>query len=335
MATGSHTTRHGSQTSTAPRQSVSSNQNAITSSNSLYLFTFLTTLLLLLAISCGIILRSMILRHRFRQRLQAAIEAGILIPESLLDGNQSGSLGDKPQVYDVSLAPRSDGELSEHTPSMNAWKGIQPLSATILRSSGNDAEGNNDRGVLFTPQMAADFWGIRTTPRRPFLQTLRSRNSRNTPNEPARTGNNGDVAPSTTDNLAPATTGINGAVTPQPQAEATPEKLSVAVLIAMPNPNKRQYVPSSTVFIPTHTITNSNHRDSFSFSSASSPITVDDRGKHKALYSSSDVRDVPVEEGEEEDLPEVAFGITEYSWPYGPVERSNVDGADEGSESRA
>ncbi len=71
---------------------------------SLYLFTFLTTLLLLLAVSCGIVLRSFILRRRFRRRVEAAIAAGVLLPEQVDALRRRGPiLGEKPKLYEVHI----------------------------------------------------------------------------------------------------------------------------------------------------------------------------------------------------------------------------------------
>ncbi|KAG9088726.1 hypothetical protein FRC06_001903 [Ceratobasidium sp. 370] len=69
---------------TAPNQPTSTDSsggNALgsgsgTVNSTLYLFTFLTTLLLLLAVSCGIVIRSFVLRRRFHRRVEEAIAAG-------------------------------------------------------------------------------------------------------------------------------------------------------------------------------------------------------------------------------------------------------------------
>lgn len=71
---------------------------------SLYLFTFLTTLLLLLAVSCGIVLRSFILRRRFRRRVEAAIAAGVLLPEQVDALRRRGpALGERPTLWEVRI----------------------------------------------------------------------------------------------------------------------------------------------------------------------------------------------------------------------------------------
>lgn len=71
---------------------------------SLYLFTFLTTLLLLLAVSCGIVLRSFVLRRRFRRRVEAAIAAGVLLPEQVEALRRRGpTIGERPTLWEVRI----------------------------------------------------------------------------------------------------------------------------------------------------------------------------------------------------------------------------------------
>lgn len=72
-------------------------------------FTFLATLFLLLFVSSAIILRSFILRRRFRQRIEEAILAGVMVP------NQPGgrvsrrrALGEKPKLWETRVFPADD-----------------------------------------------------------------------------------------------------------------------------------------------------------------------------------------------------------------------------------
>ncbi|KAF9519694.1 hypothetical protein BS47DRAFT_1336789, partial [Hydnum rufescens UP504] len=99
--------------------------NGSSSSNSLYLFTFLTTLLLLLAVSCGIVFRSFVLRRRFRRRVEAAIAAGVLLPEQVDALRRRGPpIGEKPKMFEVHI----DGRHKEgYEPSSPAHK-ILPMS---------------------------------------------------------------------------------------------------------------------------------------------------------------------------------------------------------------
>jgi hypothetical protein len=63
----------------------------------------LSTLLLLLGVSAGIVLRSIILRRRFRRQVQDAIQVGILQPDGSLPGTTPGKgpFGEKPKIWDV------------------------------------------------------------------------------------------------------------------------------------------------------------------------------------------------------------------------------------------
>jgi len=64
---------------------------------------------LLLFVSSAIILRSFILRRRFRQRIEDAILAGVIVPN-----NQTGrasrrrALGEKPKLWETRVFPADD-----------------------------------------------------------------------------------------------------------------------------------------------------------------------------------------------------------------------------------
>jgi len=135
-------------------------------SSSLYLFTFLATLLLLLAVSCAIVVRSFILRRRFRRRIEEAIAAGVLIPGSLDDGpgggmgrNRRRDFGEKPKLWEVWVDengqihdPASKDSSSDHDhlgKGEGKWEEILPVSATILTSNSSKpalASGNGNNG---------------------------------------------------------------------------------------------------------------------------------------------------------------------------------------------
>ncbi|KAF8917101.1 hypothetical protein CPB85DRAFT_1431711 [Mucidula mucida] len=77
-------------------------------SNSLYLFTFLATLLLLVLITSSIILRSLIIRARFRvQQEEVAIARGV--PNSAPRVHRrKHRLGEKPKLYNTWITSESD-----------------------------------------------------------------------------------------------------------------------------------------------------------------------------------------------------------------------------------
>ena len=71
--------------------------------------TFLATLFVLLFVSCAIVLRSFVLRRRFRQQLEEQIAAGILPPEALWNYRKR-DFGEKPKLYDVGVFPSAQVE---------------------------------------------------------------------------------------------------------------------------------------------------------------------------------------------------------------------------------
>lgn len=80
-------------------------------------FTFLATLLLLLAVSCAIVARSLVVRRRFRRRVEEAIAAGLIPPQNAplgagFGGPRRRDIGQKPTMWDSWLAP-GDAKWSE------------------------------------------------------------------------------------------------------------------------------------------------------------------------------------------------------------------------------
>ena len=71
-------------------------------------FTFLATLFLLLFVSSAIILRSFILRRRFRQRIEEAILAGVIVPNPTGRVNRRRALGEKPKLWEARVFPADD-----------------------------------------------------------------------------------------------------------------------------------------------------------------------------------------------------------------------------------
>jgi hypothetical protein len=68
-------------------------------------FTFLATLFLLLFVSSAIILRSFILRRRFRQRIEEAILAGVIVPNPTGRVSRRRALGEKPKLWETYVFP--------------------------------------------------------------------------------------------------------------------------------------------------------------------------------------------------------------------------------------
>lgn len=98
-------------------------------SSSLYLFTFLATLLMLLVVSFAIVLRSFILRRRFRLRLGETIALGYVLP-SQLGWGEYRHLGEKPRIWDRWISTSTEPH----------WQDMTPLSAKLISNSTTPVE---------------------------------------------------------------------------------------------------------------------------------------------------------------------------------------------------
>ncbi len=75
--------------------------------------TFLATLFVLLFVSCAIVLRSFLIRRRYRLHIEQQIAAGIL-PADALDPRQKRDIGEKPKLWDVYVGPEDEKGLLEY-----------------------------------------------------------------------------------------------------------------------------------------------------------------------------------------------------------------------------
>jgi len=73
-----------------------------------YRFTFLATLFLLLFVSSAIILRSIVLRRRFRRRLEEAILGGVIPHNPTGRVSRRRAIGEKPKLWEAHVTPASD-----------------------------------------------------------------------------------------------------------------------------------------------------------------------------------------------------------------------------------
>ncbi|KAF9049665.1 hypothetical protein BDZ89DRAFT_659002 [Hymenopellis radicata] len=106
----------------------STNEGFQNTSNSLYLFTFLATLFLLVLITSSIVLRSLIIRARFRVQQEVSIAQGVPPEqESRSTHRRKHRLGKKPKLYDTWIFP---GERDE---SVHQWHGMMPLGAQVIK----------------------------------------------------------------------------------------------------------------------------------------------------------------------------------------------------------
>ncbi|KAH9969578.1 hypothetical protein BC827DRAFT_1161153 [Russula dissimulans] len=253
-------------------------------SSSLYLFTFLATLFLLLFVSSAIILRSFILRRRFRRRVEEAILAGVIQPDNAMHhhgrGRRRRAIGEKPKLWEAHVRPAVD----------DGWDAIVPVSvrpsigATTTTpgdypSANANVDANDDErpaagaaspGPL--PLSPAAAHGLPRPPhRRLWLRSPFSR--RRAAGPPSPSSVSPLPVPMTLDpSLAHQNTPPSSSKTHLP----TRDRLQVTVLIAMPDPRRPH--PDGTALGGHHS-----------------------KGKEKNLEL----------DGDEEDLPEMALGMTE------------------------
>ncbi|KAG1825339.1 hypothetical protein EV424DRAFT_676162 [Suillus variegatus] len=112
------------QPTTSQTSSTGGNQPPSTSTT-LYLFTFLATLFVLLLISASIIFRSFLVRRRFRRRVEDALAQGIYIdlqPTAL--GLTSRYIGEKPSVHEAWVEQDVSREKSQ-------WQAIMPVAVLL------------------------------------------------------------------------------------------------------------------------------------------------------------------------------------------------------------
>ncbi|KAF7365261.1 hypothetical protein MVEN_00397900 [Mycena venus] len=86
----------------SPSPSPSSSSQIKDPNSNLYLFTFLATLILLFAVSCGIIVRACYVRRRFRRNVERAMEQGLV----LAPPDQGLKFVSPPKLYDVWLTDK-------------------------------------------------------------------------------------------------------------------------------------------------------------------------------------------------------------------------------------
>jgi len=244
-------------------------------SSSLYLFTFLATLFLLLFVSSAIILRSFVLRRRFRRRIEEAILAGVIAPNHTGRVRSRRTIGEKPKLWEARVTPSSDA----------GWDTIVPVSllatSTLSKHTGSrsDAAPDGDPGNGSETQVAAAATTVTPPPlpthtsnpprspnRRPWLHSPFSRRQR--ASSPLASPLPPTSQPTRSEN-PPSDTQTQNAL-----PSSTYDRLQATVLIAMPDPRRP-------------------HPDGMVFSGM--------KGKERSLDLDYD----------EDDLPEMVLGLTE------------------------
>lgn len=103
-------------------------------------FTFLATILILVLLSASLVLRSYILRRRYRQRFQQALADGLFadLDRNTFDGpgqfdplggfgRSARQLGPKPVVWDTWAHPADKGDSSRWSSVMASYQAFPPF----------------------------------------------------------------------------------------------------------------------------------------------------------------------------------------------------------------
>ncbi|TDL15030.1 hypothetical protein BD410DRAFT_796767 [Rickenella mellea] len=253
-------------------------QSTPATASTLYLYTFVATLVVLLAISGAIILRSIILRRRQRRLVEEAIRNGTYVPPSQ---RYDPKLAKRPLLHDAYMkeAHVHQPESSEMT--MEKWSDIRPLSAAIVPSKAAATLAPlSVSGGMYGQQI-----GIRGLARRlgpnPFNWVDRlldpPPHSPTPPTPPTPTYDS--TVPVSSPHLSPSSP---TATHPQPHI------LRVAVLISMPNPH--------------------HHHQSRKNAPSPIPLSTPNKGKDKDDVSTICSIDI---DGAEAELNPMEFGVAE------------------------
>jgi len=225
------------------------------------------------------VFRSFVLRRRFRRRVEAAIAAGVLLPEQVDALRRRGPpIGEKPKMFEVQIDGRHKEGYEPSSPALqnppDEWSNIMPVSAAII-------PGDKSKGPAPIPVPAPQQYSARPlNARRPFW-FLRAPDITPTPILPVH---NPVSSPSSSPPIsrAPQQNGSSS-------SDSADDMLQLTVLIAMPNAQAPQYQSRQT--------------------SMSSEGLESAKGKGTSVSDHGEV--------EEEEIPEVVFGVTEVRWEGG------------------
>ncbi|KAI0917154.1 hypothetical protein AcW1_007575 [Taiwanofungus camphoratus] len=176
-------------------------------------FTFLATLFLLLFVSSAIVLRSFIVRRRFRRQIEEAIAAGVLLPSQGGPGSRR-KLGEKPRLWDAVLVPSVDEK----------WENIMPVAAKFTTSSQEkDSTPSPGTPQEFSSQSSTSFFRNPFARRRAYLGPLLTPSASSTLQ---------------TSNTTPSVPSEAG----QHDHRTLASEIQVSFLISMPNPHRNVHV---------------------------------------------------------------------------------------------
>ncbi|KAH0832315.1 hypothetical protein J3R83DRAFT_13322 [Lanmaoa asiatica] len=199
-------------------------------------FTFLATILTLFLLSASLVLRSYILRRRYRQRLQQALADGLFVDLDRSAFNDAGQFdpmggfrrstrrpGPKPVLWDTWIHPADNDAWSSITPV--AVYCNSPLSPSTLISSPQPFTAPTRSSPSLQAQSRPSFFSPLRLPS-PF--SLSSRPS----SPPPRQALFSIDSPIVTGSRSPA---VPGSPDPSTHTEKDAVKLAVCVLVAMPD----------------------------------------------------------------------------------------------------
>ncbi|KAI0061546.1 hypothetical protein BV25DRAFT_1916893 [Artomyces pyxidatus] len=150
-------------------------------SSTLYLYTFLATLGVLLVISVTIITRSVVLRRRAREAILLAIANGTYVPPR----PPPSALGERPRMWQTYLEKTAPGEKGDDDLE-KGWEAITPVSAVVLKPSPARMDSGEERGPFeFIRPVASSIhrYVSPSTQRRPPSPTTSSAAPGSTPPE--------------------------------------------------------------------------------------------------------------------------------------------------------
>ncbi|KAH0834237.1 hypothetical protein J3R83DRAFT_11554 [Lanmaoa asiatica] len=104
----------------------------------------IATLVLLLAVSSAIVIRSLILRRRHQRLVEEAIRTGTWLPNRFdpVTGRRRRDIGQKPKLWEAWLHPNNDDGESEEN-EKRKWGGIMPVYAAYVNSPTLSPQGPN------------------------------------------------------------------------------------------------------------------------------------------------------------------------------------------------
>ncbi|THH16985.1 hypothetical protein EW146_g3749 [Bondarzewia mesenterica] len=190
-------------------------------SSSLYLFTFLATLFLLLFVSCAIVLRSFILRRRFQRRVEEAILAGLMPPQAPGQMGRKRDFGEKPRMWNAWISPLTNDRWENIMPVSVLPVSFKPSSRPLTKSTTSPGS-PNEFGIQTPHSYSND--QTRDASRPPLVRRI----LRN----PFRSSIPTDAA-----SVIPLTPRSPAVSSPRPEelSQPQPETMQVTVLITMPS----------------------------------------------------------------------------------------------------